>query len=65
MADPNDDEWLYGANEEGEEPEADEEKLQEDVDEVVVPAKNGVVEMSFDEHNFEVKISFIIDILKF
>ena len=53
MADPNDDEWLYGANDEVEAPDAEEEKLPEEVDEVV-PAKNGVVEMSFDEHNFEV-----------
>lgn len=55
MADPNDDEWLYGANDEVEAPDEEEEKLPEEVDEVV-PAKNGVVEMSFDEHNFEVNI---------
>lgn len=54
MADPNDDEWLYGANDEADASEVHEEKMSE-VEEEVISAKNGNIEMSFDEHNFEVK----------
>lgn len=53
MADANDDEWLYGARDEADASEVQEEKQPDEVEEV--PAvKNGNFEMSFDEHNFEV-----------
>lgn len=54
MADGNDDEWLYGAEGEGEVAK-EEEMLQEGIVAEELQGKNGVTENDAFDHNLEVK----------
>lgn len=63
MADPNDDEWLYGSG--GDNPATDEQDEGEnDEEDAEMLAKNANTEKTFetfDEHNFEVNLQLKLD----